>query len=125
MFSGLGIDMSDEELRAVAEELNITDGYLYFDHFVQFMVSRTQIRDTFEEVLSSFITLSGGKVSCLVGGLCRVVAEAHFINEQDFMSDDLVKNMFQGHTQEYILENMPKTTNGRDYSTFASSLFER
>jgi hypothetical protein len=55
--------MSDSELKAVADELNLTDAFVYFDQFVQFMVSRTQIRDTFEEVLASFVNLSGGKVS--------------------------------------------------------------
>lgn len=102
--AGLGIDMSEDELKTVADELNLHDAFVYFEHFVQFMVSRTQIRDTFEEVLGSFIALSGGK---------------------DFMSEDLIKGTFKEHTQEYICANMPKTANGRDYSTFASSLFER
>lgn len=102
--AGLGIDMSESELKTVADELNLTDAFVYFDQFVQFMVSRTQIRDTFEEVLASFVTLSGGK---------------------DFMADELVKQNFKEHAQEYLMQNMPKTNNGRDYSTFASSLFER
>ena len=54
--------MSDEELKAVADELDVTEGCLYFEQFVQFMVSRTQIRDTFEELLASFTALAGGKV---------------------------------------------------------------
>lgn len=102
--AGLGIDMSEDELKTVADELNLTDAFVYFDQFVQFMVSRTQIRDTFEEVLASFVTLAGGK---------------------DFMADELVKNTFKDHVRDYILQNMPATPNGRDYSTFASSLFER
>lgn len=63
IFIGLGIDMSEDELKTVADELEVTDGCLYFDQFVQFMVSRTQIRDTFEELLASFIALSNGKVT--------------------------------------------------------------
>jgi len=102
--AGLGIDMSEDELKTVADELNLTDAFVHFEHFAQFMVSRTQIRDTFEEVLASFITLSGNK---------------------DFMSDEVIKTTFREHVQEYILQNMPKTPSGRDYSTFASSLFER
>jgi len=101
---GLGIDMSDEELKAVADELDVTEGCLYFEQFVQFMVSRTQIRDTFEELLGSFTALAGGK---------------------DFMSDDLIKSVFKGHVQEYILAHMHQTPTGRDYGAFASSLFER
>ena len=45
--------------------------------------------------------------------------------EQDFMADEIVKGTFKEGVQEYILQHMPKTANGRDYSTFASSLFER
>ncbi len=48
---GLGIDMSDEELKTVADELNLTDAFVYFDQFVQFMV-------TFLLVPSSLLSLS-------------------------------------------------------------------
>ena len=44
------------------------------------------------------------------------------------MSEEHIKSVFKGHVLDYILENMQKAIDGgggRDYSTFASSLFER
>jgi Ca2+-binding EF-hand superfamily protein len=53
----------DEELQSIVEDLDTSgDGFIQFEEFTKFMVSRTQIRDTFDEVLSAFTELAAGKV---------------------------------------------------------------
>ena len=76
---GLGIDLTvrtyffyimiiqhyqkDEELDSIIEDLDTSgDGYIQFEEFTKFMVSRTQIRDTHGEILVAFSEIANRKV---------------------------------------------------------------
>jgi Ca2+-binding EF-hand superfamily protein len=61
-FGSLILSSKDEELLSILEDLDTGDGFIHFEEFIKFMTSRTQIRDTFDEVVSSWKDLSNGKV---------------------------------------------------------------
>jgi Ca2+-binding EF-hand superfamily protein len=100
----LGEDLNEQQLTRVVEEFG-TDGIIFFDKFVDYMVKTRKGSDTPDNIKASF----------------RIMAD-----EKDFITEAQIRSVLPPARADYLIANMPAypgVDGGFDYNKFTDDLY--
>jgi len=105
VLQSIGEDPTDGEIDTLHASLDKDhDGFITFEEFTEFMVSRTADTDTSEQLLQSFKEIA---------------------NDKEFITEDDLKRAMEPAKVEFLVQHMPKhAAGGYDYKTWVTHQFK-